>query len=221
MFCSVPSQRGISLSFLYSIVKEITETASSALFLDIYLKFDTNGKRSTRLNDKRHGFHFAIVNVLHLDMEFMLHNSYVTLELAFNIHTFFIVTEFWKLILLNQGFSKNLLILPFQKKIGRCQHIIEKYHVSCVQMAKDVSDCCLAQTQALAVILQRRSLNWQIFEVMTSTLSRGTLGSVASLLAASLYLRNPDRTDKLWNILTERYILLIILPSGYIYLLAP
>jgi hypothetical protein len=37
----------------------------------------------------------------------------------------------------------------------------------------------------------------KIFEVMTSTLPRGTLGSVASLLAATLYLGNPDRNHKL------------------------
>ena len=44
-------------------------------------------------------------------------------------------------------------------------------------------------------------------EVMTSTLSRGTLGSVASLLTATLYLGNSDRNHKLWNIVsTERYI---------------
>ena len=35
------------------------------------------------------------------------------------------------------------------------------------------------------------------FEVMTSTLSRGTFGSVASLLAATLYQGNPDRNHKL------------------------
>jgi len=39
---------------------------------------------------------------------------------------------------------------------------------------------------------------------MTSTLSRGTLGSVASLLAATLYQENPDRNNKLWNIVSER-----------------
>ena len=39
-----------------------------------------------------------------------------------------------------------------------------------------------------------------IFEVMTSTLPKGTLGSVASLLAATLYQGNPDRNHKLWNI---------------------
>jgi hypothetical protein len=38
------------------------------------------------------------------------------------------------------------------------------------------------------------------FKVMTSTLPKGTLGSVASLLAATLYQGNPDRNHKLWNI---------------------
>ena len=48
----------------------------------------------------------------------------------------------------------------------------------------------------------------KIFEVMTSTLPRGTLGSVVSLLAATLYQGNPDRNHNLWNIgLTERDIL--------------
>ena len=45
------------------------------------------------------------------------------------------------------------------------------------------------------------------FEVMTSTQLRGTLGSVASLLAATLYQGNP-RNHKFWNIVsTERYVL--------------
>jgi hypothetical protein len=44
-------------------------------------------------------------------------------------------------------------------------------------------------------------------EVMTSTLPKGTLGSVASLLAATLYQGNPDRNHKLWNIVSsEKYI---------------
>ena len=37
-------------------------------------------------------------------------------------------------------------------------------------------------------------------ELMTSTLPRETLGTVASLLAAILYQGNPDRNNKLWNI---------------------
>jgi hypothetical protein len=48
----------------------------------------------------------------------------------------------------------------------------------------------------------------KIFEVMTSNLPQGTLGSVASLLAATLYQGYPDRNHKLWNIVSsERYIL--------------
>jgi hypothetical protein len=43
---------------------------------------------------------------------------------------------------------------------------------------------------------------------MTSTLPKGTLGSVASLLAATLYHGNPDRNNKLWNIVS---------PDIYIY----
>jgi hypothetical protein len=48
----------------------------------------------------------------------------------------------------------------------------------------------------------------KIVEVMTSTLPKGTLGSVASLLAATLYQGHSDRNHKIWNIVSsERYIL--------------
>jgi hypothetical protein len=43
----------------------------------------------------------------------------------------------------------------------------------------------------------------KIFEVMTSKLTKGTLGSVVSLLAATLYHGNPDRNHKLWNIVSS------------------
>jgi hypothetical protein len=44
--------------------------------------------------------------------------------------------------------------------------------------------------------------------IYTSILPKGTLGSVASLLAATLHQGNPDRNHKLWNIISfERYIL--------------
>jgi hypothetical protein len=42
---------------------------------------------------------------------------------------------------------------------------------------------------------------------MTSTSLRGTLGSVASLLAATLYQRNPDRNHELWNIVSTELFL--------------
>jgi hypothetical protein len=49
----------------------------------------------------------------------------------------------------------------------------------------------------------------KIFEVMTSTLPKGTLGSVTSLLAATLYQGNPDRNHKLClDVLTKLYVFL-------------
>jgi len=48
----------------------------------------------------------------------------------------------------------------------------------------------------------------KIFEVMTLTLPKGTIGSVASLLAANIYQGNPDRDHTFWNIVSsERYML--------------
>ena len=59
----------------------------------------------------------------------------------------------------------------------------------------------------------------KIFEVMTSTLPKGIIGSVISMLAANLYQGNPDRNNKLRNIVSsERYILhmQVLLKSCYI-----
>jgi hypothetical protein len=46
------------------------------------------------------------------------------------------------------------------------------------------------------------------FEVMTSTLPKGTFVSVASLIASTLYQGNPDMNHKLWNVVSsESYLL--------------
>jgi hypothetical protein len=37
-------------------VKETTDTASSALFLDLYLEFDDSGQISTKIYDRRDNF---------------------------------------------------------------------------------------------------------------------------------------------------------------------
>jgi hypothetical protein len=42
-------------------VKETTDTASSASFLDLYLKFDDSGQISTKIYDKRDDFNFKII----------------------------------------------------------------------------------------------------------------------------------------------------------------
>ena len=43
------------------------------------------------------------------------------------------------------------------------------------------------------------------FKVMTSTYLRGIISSVAYLLAVTLYQCNPDRNQKLWNIVSTIY----------------
>jgi hypothetical protein len=58
-----------------------------------------------------------------------------------------------------------------------------------------------------------------VFEVLTSTLPRGTLGSVGSLLVVTLYHGNPDRNHKVWNIVsTEIYILHMQVLLEYCYI---
>jgi hypothetical protein len=44
-------------------VKETTDTALSASFLDLYLEFDDNGQISTKIYDKRDDFNFKIINI--------------------------------------------------------------------------------------------------------------------------------------------------------------
>ena len=44
-------------------VKETTDTASSASFLDLYLEFDDSDQISTKMYDKRDDFNFKVINV--------------------------------------------------------------------------------------------------------------------------------------------------------------
>jgi hypothetical protein len=43
-------------------VKETTDTASSASFLDLYLEFDDSGQLSTKIYDKRDDFNFGVMD---------------------------------------------------------------------------------------------------------------------------------------------------------------
>ena len=50
------------------MIKETTEIAFSALFLDIYLKFITDGPLSITLYDKRNDFSIDYLNLPHFDL---------------------------------------------------------------------------------------------------------------------------------------------------------
>jgi hypothetical protein len=45
-------------------IKDTTECSTSASYLDILLKLDTNGKMTTQLNDKRNDFNFSLTYVV-------------------------------------------------------------------------------------------------------------------------------------------------------------
>jgi hypothetical protein len=45
-------------------IKETTDTASSASFLDLYLEFDDSGQLNTKIYDKQDDFNFKIINDL-------------------------------------------------------------------------------------------------------------------------------------------------------------
>jgi hypothetical protein len=66
--------------------------------------------------------------------------------------------------------------------------------------------------------LPSRGGDRKTFKVMTSTLPKGTLGSVASLLATTPYQGNPDRNHKLWN--TPRFSGVRVTRSLVLYVLS-
>jgi hypothetical protein len=43
-------------------IKETTDTASSASYLDLYLEIDDSGQLSTKIYDKRDDFNFKVIN---------------------------------------------------------------------------------------------------------------------------------------------------------------
>ena len=74
--------------------KDTTETASSALFLDIYFWIDINDNHCTRIFGERDDFNCSIANIPHPDIVWRLYNlfiyisySHITLELEVCYYT--------------------------------------------------------------------------------------------------------------------------------------
>ena len=126
-------------------IKETTDTASSASFLDIFLEFDSSGHLSTRIYDKRDDFNFEIINFPHL-------SSNIPTSPAYGVYISQLIryaracssySEFVKRHrclskkLMNQGFQKERLVLFLKKFIGRYQDLIDKYSVSVSEIIQD------------------------------------------------------------------------------------
>ena len=126
-------------------IKETTESASSASYLDIFLEFDSNGHLSTRLYDKRDDFDFTIINFPHLDSNIPLSPSY-GVYISQLIRYARACTSYGDFVerhsrlsckLVNQGYSRKRLVSTFKRFFGRCHELIDKYDVSLRQMITD------------------------------------------------------------------------------------
>ena len=126
-------------------IKETTESASSASYLDIFLEFDSNGHLSTRLYDKKDDFDFTIINFPHLDSNIPLSPSY-GVYISQLIRYARACTSYGDFVerhsclsckLVNQGYSRKRLVSTFKRFFGRCHELIDKYDVSLRQMITD------------------------------------------------------------------------------------
>ena len=126
-------------------IKETTESNSSTSYLDIFLKYDTNGHLSTRLYDKRDDFNFTIINFPYLDSNIPLSPSYgvyisqlIRYARACNSYRDFVERHSQlSCKLVNQGYSRRRLVSTFKRFFGRYHELIDDYGISLRQMITD------------------------------------------------------------------------------------
>jgi predicted O-linked N-acetylglucosamine transferase (SPINDLY family) len=119
-------------------VKETTDTASSASFLDLYLEFDDSGQLSTKIYDKRDDFNFKIINFPNMCSNIPASPAYVVYisqliryaRASSNYSDFLKRHLHLRNRLLDQGYKKIRLIRSLNKFIFRYQDLVEIYSVS-------------------------------------------------------------------------------------------
>jgi hypothetical protein len=126
-------------------IKETTDTASSASFLDLYLEFDDSGQLSAKIYDKRDDFNFKIINFPNLCSNIPASPAYgvYILQLIRYARTSSNYSDFLKRHLylrnrlLDQGYTKIRLIRSLKELIFRYQDLVEKYSVSAKTIIND------------------------------------------------------------------------------------
>ena len=144
------SHTGILMTFYLSIildlqnfflwgeleVKETTDTASSATFLDLYLEF---------INDKRNDFNFKIINFSDMCSNIPASPAYgvyisqlIRYARASSNYSDFLKRHLHlRNRLLDQGYEKIRLIRSLKKFIFRYQDLVEIYSVSAEKIIND------------------------------------------------------------------------------------
>ena len=126
-------------------VKEITDTASSASFLDLYLEFDDSGQLSTKIYDKRDDFNFKIINFPNMCSNIPASPAYgvyisqlIRYARASSNYSDFLKRHLHlRNRLLDQGYKKIRLIRSLKKFIFRYQDLVEIYSVSAETIISD------------------------------------------------------------------------------------
>ena len=123
-------------------VKETTETASSASFLDLYLD---SGQLSTKIYDKRDDFNFKIINFPNMCSNIPASPAYgvyisqlIRYARASSNYSDFLKRHLYlRNRLLDQGYKKIRLIRSLKKFIFRYQDLVEIYSVSAATIIND------------------------------------------------------------------------------------
>ena len=124
-------------------VKETTDTASSASFLDLYLEFDDSGQISTKIYDKRDDFNFKIINFPNMCSNIPASSAYAISQLIRYARASSNYSDFLKRHLplrnrlLDQGYEKIRLIRSLKKFIFRYQDLVEIYSISAETIIND------------------------------------------------------------------------------------
>ena len=118
-------------------VKETTDTASSASFLDWYFEIDDSGQLSTSIYDKRDDFNFK-----HINFPTPTYGVYISQLIRYsgassNYSDFLKHHLHLRNRLLDQGYEKFRLIRSLKKFILRYQDIVELYSVSAETIIND------------------------------------------------------------------------------------
>ena len=116
-------------------VKETTDTALSASFLDLYLEFDDSGQLSTKIYDKRDDFNFKIINFPNMCSNIPASPAYgvyisqlIRYARASSNYSDFLKRHLHlRNRLLDQGYKKIRLIRSLKKFIFRYQYLVEIY----------------------------------------------------------------------------------------------
>ena len=127
-------------------INETTESPISASYLDLYLKFDKQGKLTTKIYDKRDDFNFPIVNFPFLSSNIPTSPAYgvfvsqlIRYARASSLYTDFLDRSvLLARKLLKQGYQLPRLESSLKKFYGRYHELMDRYGVHVSQLCRDV-----------------------------------------------------------------------------------